>query len=286
MSLLPKFGEIDFEKMGESAAFWVRPDSEDLKEPEEPKEPEEASKENFDENLEGIDYLNEVMSSIPISELISLAAEEIFADELTQSPELFLTKIIDETELIQSELTAKINWLLESQNISPPEHLVFQVLGREGYLSGKLKEKDGIFGKFMMGLVCGNSQTIVFNKQTHVLGNEEFTPIFELNLDQKKSQIYPTVPKSTRIVYPDGRATIKPKNYRSYLIWMFWADNPKTSKNDSKNGSTRNLDENQLKNLNDELIKQEQESLLHPTNPDNIQNSQNGSQPIARTFSV
>ena len=266
MSLLPSWDQIDFEKMGEA----------DLS------QNHDAENQNPEDVTEPLDEAMEKLAQMPLCDLVKITAEEMFSDQLTSSPTLFLSQIIDETELLQSELTAKINWICEVQQMAPPDQLVLQVFGRDAYLSGKLKKDDGVFGKFIMGLNCGDPQTVVFNKQNYSLPNESCTPIFELDLNLEKSKVYPKIPKSTQIVYPNGRSSLKKKGYQSYLIWMFWENNPKSSKSKSKG----DLDESQLTSLTEKLAEMDKNSEGTPSLLQSGNQSDDSTSQPARTFSV
>lgn len=152
-------------------------------------------------------------------------ADEVFGDELNSKEDLFLTHIIDETELMQSELVIKLNSSLELQGYSHADHYVLQAFGRKAGFNGRIDSGEEL-GEYVMGICLRDFQCISFERKEYFVNAGQFSPVFNVKKLGKRT-IVPCIPKNKTLVKPnDGRSRVKSKNFSCLLVWAFWAEDP------------------------------------------------------------
>lgn len=172
------------------------------------------------EQAEVLRYLSGLaLDQVPLPELGIMVMEEIFGKEIDRSNQnLFLAYILDETQPLQGELAARLGGIYESNGFRAPDIFSMQVMGRRAGLSGKIPDELGIYCSVMC---LRDYQIIKFDDQTHFIGLEKISPVFDL------SNYKPYVPRnSTRVNLGNGKATIKRNDYLCLLVWAFWDSNP------------------------------------------------------------
>jgi len=156
-----------------------------------------------------------ILNSVPPDLLGAFTAEEIFGDKMNSTEEnLFLKSTLDESKPFQGELAARVSAMLEPE----PELLCIQVLGRKaGY-----HMKDEKF-KYCCAISLGEKQIISTGREEIILGPGSLSPIYEMAGRNK-----PFIPYNRTIIkFPNGRSTLKNKEYKSILVWAFWNEQPK-----------------------------------------------------------
>jgi hypothetical protein len=209
--------------------------------------------ENSSEEFEGLEALRECFGKLSITALGVLAAEEIFGEQLDVNDEsLFLAAIIDETQPIQSELVAKLSMVFDMHELVEPDRYSFQAFKRKAGYSGKDKrlpksvtrdpedESDPDLyelGSYCLAICLKDYQIVKFGGEEHMLQLERMTPVFEIRPhDKKKPADRPSVPSNrTQIKLPNGKATLKTRDYLSVLVWAFWDGHPSKQDNISMN---------------------------------------------------
>ena len=164
-----------------------------------------------DEETELLWNLSEfALNLIPLSSLAMLTSDEIFGDKIDDlTDDLILSQIVDENQPLQSELAIRISILFKSKGMKGPDQLIFQVLKR---LAGSHPD-----GKYISAISLCENQIVVVDGEEHVLTPGAISPI--------SKKIF--VPRNkTLINFPDGRSTLKSKDYTCLMVWAFWTDNP------------------------------------------------------------
>jgi len=164
-----------------------------------------------------------MLDQIPLPAIAILTADEMFGEDLDNKVEnLFLKGFVDETHPIQGEFSARIAAMFDHAGFMEPDCLTLQVLGRKaGFRTEKTEDK---IGNYCCAISLGENQIISMNGKENILVPGAMSQIYELT-DKRTS--YPFIPRNkTLIKFPNGRATLKRKEYRNLMLWAFWAENP------------------------------------------------------------
>lgn len=243
-------------------------------------DPKELSKDEAE--AEAINLLSNIgLDSVPTHTLLKITADEIFGDEIDKDGEsLFLAKIVDETQPLQSELIARLSTLFDENGFNEPDRYSFQVFKRKAGFTvndKRLPKCDSDsdsdsdpdltdLGQYCVAVCLRDYQIVKFNNNEYLITANtvnSVTPVFELEPHPKgkkaKPSPRPSVPKNrTQIKLGQGRATIKPRDYMSILIWAFWDANP-IKENEIKTDTSR------LQGLVDKLKTTAGNCESHPT---------------------
>lgn len=163
---------------------------------------------------------------IPFDVVVNSAIEEMFGD-LNPEPKLFLAKEVDETFPAQAQLVSHLECLIEQKNFKSPDKVAIQILGRlAGYQGPQDNERIGNWG---MAFCLNQWQVFHQANQDFFVEAFNFSPLFEPRLTKEKIFRWPSVKanKTKHVLQSRGSRTfLKPKNYISIIIWMFWDDYP------------------------------------------------------------
>lgn len=204
--------------------------------------------EDLPENAEAIEALRDCFDKLSISALTALAAEEIFGKQLdTDDESLFLASIIDDTQVIQSELVAKLNMILDMHGLVDADRFSFQVFKRKAGYSGRDKRLPKSItrdpedksdpdlyelGSYCLAICLKDYQIVRFAGEEYMVQLERMTPLFEIRPHEKKPADRPSVPSNkTQVKFPNGRVTLKNRDYLSILVWAFWDGHPEKQDN-------------------------------------------------------
>lgn len=183
-------------------------------------------------------------------EMARVVSKELFP-EYRQSENAFLTKKLEGEkckDLIdalnqQIEMTGEnVQFFLlpeEDEGLNRPTEYVMQLYGRNAGFTSKTKPE--FYGDECAAIVLKDTQIINFKGEQYVIGDKGtafMTPIFDIteyeeaDSDSSNSQNsplpeeereYPIIPrKCTSYIKGDNRATLKPRDYMSIVIWAIW----------------------------------------------------------------
>lgn len=206
------------------------------------------------EELDSFGPLSEAFDKLSLTVLGTLAADEIFGDQIDADNEaLFLAAILDETQPIQSELAARLSTVFDMHGLMEPDRYSYQLFKRKAGYSGRDKrfpksptrdpedktEADLLeLGQYCLAICLKDYQMVRFDGQEHILTAERLSPVFELRPHGKKPADRPAVPSNrTQIKLGNGKATLKPRHYLSILVWAFWDGHPSKENNIEMNTS-------------------------------------------------
>jgi len=170
------------------------------------------------------------MSDADIFYLSTIVLDEVYGEELDDPDErLFRSIILDETDPTQAELTAKIGELFEAQDCAIPDRVSLQFFRRKAGFRTTRNEPD--FGNYCMAMCLKDYQIVVFDKEEYFLQPGQTSPYFELlphpTSKKEKQSPRPFVPaQRTQYKRPNGKSSLKERNYSSILLWAFWEDHP------------------------------------------------------------
>lgn len=207
------------------------------------------------EETESIGALHECFDQLSLTILGTLAAEEIFGDQIDKNDEsLFLAAILDETQPIQSELITRLIMIFDLHGLVEPDRYSYQIFKRKAGFSARDKrlpksitrdpeDKSEVdlleLGQYCAAICLKDFQIVKFGGQEYTLTEERLTPTFEIMPHGKKSADRPSVPfNRTQINLGNGKATLKPRHYLSVLVWAFWDGDPSKKNNVEMNTSS------------------------------------------------
>ena len=191
-----------------------------------------------------------------MQEILTLSktvAKELFP-EYKSSENAFMSKTLEVTgagalliEKLNGQLEMKCDkaaqFLLSEEDdalIKPTEY-VMQLFGRNSGFSSKSKPE--FYGDECALIVLKDTQMVDFGDEQYVIGEKGtsfMSPVFDItgyeesgsdSSDRKGSdpeilpedRIYPIIPrKCTQYTKADNRATLKPRDYMSIVVWAIW----------------------------------------------------------------
>ncbi len=174
---------------------------------------------------DGIDKLREnIVGNIPLETLGLITTDYIFGDKLDSPDEkLYLEQSLDPTDNIQAELINRIDVLCEEQSILQPDNYLLQVYHRQtGF---KIPKKTSY--KYSAVLVLTGFQYFQIGISSfQLIPSGKMTKLFD------HSVFRPSVPKVNLIKLDNGKATLKRKDFRAIVLWLFWSEYPVQTKID------------------------------------------------------